>query len=63
MSVNISHALFSLFDLLTFEERQIGCRKMSVRYYHSTLHNIPKEHRSHMMIWDAGLGLALHSPV
>jgi len=42
---------------------QIGCHKMSVRNYHSTLHNIPEEHRSHVMIWDAGLGLALHSPV
>jgi len=36
---------------------------MSVRNYHSTLHNIPEEHRSHMIIWDAGLGLAVHRPV
>jgi hypothetical protein len=41
----------------------IGCREMSVRNYQCTLHNIPEERRSLMMIWDAGLGVALHSPV
>jgi len=48
----------------------IGRPKTSVKDYNSTLHNSSEEHRSYMMIGDAGLGLALlqshlvqHSPV
>ena len=29
----------------------IGCSEMSVKNYHSMLHNIPKERRSHITIW------------
>jgi hypothetical protein len=34
-------------DLLSLEDETDRCPEMSVKDYHSTLHNIPEEHKSH----------------
>jgi hypothetical protein len=38
---------FRDLDFLTFEMGTIRCPETSVKYYHSTLRNIPEERRSH----------------
>ena len=63
MSVNFSFGLFCLLDFLTLEAVPIGCPETSVQDYHSVLHNVPEQSRSHMMIWCAGFGLAMSDPV
>jgi len=51
VSVNLSHAMFSLLDFLTLEGGIDRLSQNVVRNYHSALHNISEEGRSHMMIW------------
>ena len=43
VSVNFSHAVSSLLDFLTLKMGPIGCLKMSVKNYHSELHDISEE--------------------
>ena len=45
VSVNFSHAVFSLWDFLNLEAELIGCTKMLAWNYFSLLHNI--QHISH----------------
>jgi len=51
VSVNIN-GTYSLFLICwPLKVCLIGCPKMSVRNYHSGLHNIVEGRRSHMTIW------------
>jgi len=51
VSVNFSHALFSLWIFWPMKMGLMGCPAMLVRNYHWTLRNISEECTSHMMIW------------
>ena len=50
VSVNFTRALFFWISWL-LKMGPVGCPEMTVRNYHSTLHNTSEEWRSHMMIW------------
>jgi len=63
VSVNFSHAVSSLLDFLTLKMGPIGCLKMSVKNYHSELHDISEEWWSHMILWRCRLHLALRGLV
>jgi hypothetical protein len=55
LAANFSGALFACFDFLTFEDGADGmCLNVSNEVpmkYHSVLHYVLEEQRSHMIIW------------
>jgi hypothetical protein len=53
----------SVLDILTLKMGPIGCPKTSVINYHSVLHNMPQESRSHRIIWNCGPWFGSHGPV
>jgi len=56
---NFSWAVFSVLDFLTLEDGT-DMLSQNVRNYHSMLHNISEEQRSHMTIWQCRLWFWLH---
>jgi len=50
VKVNFHHVLFTLLDLL-MKLGPIGCPKILIGNYQSTLCNISEEHRYNMIIW------------
>jgi hypothetical protein len=50
VSVKFSHVLFCLLDFLMPEIGPVSCPETLVRNYHSMMHIITQEYRSHMII-------------